>query len=70
MQIAVIGGTGLVGSQVVEGLNAAGHQAVPHSLSTGADVVSGAGVDGSVEGDVLTDMHARPAPTRYTDWLS
>lgn len=29
MKIAVIGGTGLIGSQVVKNLNAAGHEAVP-----------------------------------------
>ncbi|MFD3480122.1 LysR family transcriptional regulator, partial [Streptomyces sp. NPDC058695] len=28
MKFAVIGGTGLIGSQVVKDLNAAGHQAV------------------------------------------
>ncbi|GAA5013329.1 SDR family oxidoreductase [Streptomyces hyderabadensis] len=50
MEIAVIGGTGLIGSQVVEHLDAAGHRAVPHSLSTGVDVVSGEGVDRAVEG--------------------
>ena len=31
MKIAVIGGTGLIGSQVVSILNASGHEAVPHS---------------------------------------
>ncbi|MCX5041429.1 MULTISPECIES: SDR family oxidoreductase [Streptomyces] len=50
MKIAVIGGTGLIGSQVVENLNAAGHRAVPHSLSTGVDVVTGEGVDRAVQG--------------------
>ncbi|BDD69405.1 SDR family oxidoreductase [Streptomyces violaceoruber] len=50
MKIAVIGGTGLIGAQVVENLNAAGHEAVPHSLSTGVDVVSGQAVDRAVEG--------------------
>ncbi len=31
MKIVVIGGTGLIGSQVVKILNASGHEAVPHS---------------------------------------
>ncbi|GAA1021848.1 hypothetical protein Aple_093070 [Acrocarpospora pleiomorpha] len=53
MKLAVIGGTGLIGSQVVQALNAAGHEAVPHSLSTGADV--------------LTAKNG--APTHCTDWL-
>ncbi|MFJ9924350.1 LysR family transcriptional regulator, partial [Streptomyces rubiginosohelvolus] len=39
MHIAVIGGTGLIGSQVVRDLDAAGHRAVPHSQSTGVDVI-------------------------------
>ncbi len=30
MRLSLIGGTGLIGSQVVKNLNAAGHQAVPH----------------------------------------
>ena len=34
MKIAVIGGTGLIGSRVVKILNASGHEAVPHSPST------------------------------------
>ncbi|MFJ9815659.1 SDR family oxidoreductase [Streptomyces sp. NPDC101151] len=50
MKIAVIGGTGLIGSQVVKDLNAAGHEAVPHSQSTGVDVISGKGLDEAVAG--------------------
>ncbi|AKZ53552.1 putative dihydrodipicolinate reductase [Streptomyces ambofaciens ATCC 23877] len=61
MRIAVIGGTGLIGSQVVEKLNAAGHEAVPHSLSTGVDVVGGQGVDGAVQGaDVVVNLTNSP----------
>lgn len=50
MRIAVIGGTGLIGSQVVGKLNAAGHQAVPLATSTGVDVVTGAGLDEALAG--------------------
>ncbi|MEU0626425.1 NAD(P)H-binding protein [Streptomyces sp. NPDC005989] len=50
MKIAVIGGTGLIGAQVVKDLNAAGHEAVPHSQSTGVDVISGQGLDEAVAG--------------------
>ncbi|MFD8540311.1 SDR family oxidoreductase [Streptomyces rubrogriseus] len=61
MKIAVIGGTGLIGSQVVKDLNAAGHQAVPHSQSTGVDVVSGKGVDDAVEGaEVVVNLTNSP----------
>ncbi|MGW1158621.1 SDR family oxidoreductase [Streptomyces sp. NPDC002519] len=50
MKFAVIGGTGLIGSQVVKKLNAAGHEAVPHSMSTGVDVITGQGVEEAVAG--------------------
>ncbi|MEY9993016.1 uncharacterized protein YbjT (DUF2867 family) [Streptomyces sp. V4I8] len=61
MKFAVIGGTGLIGSQVVGNLNAAGHEAVPHSQSTGVDVVTGRGVDEAVAGaDVVVNLTNSP----------
>jgi uncharacterized protein YbjT (DUF2867 family) len=61
MKIAVIGGTGLIGSRVVENLNAAGHQAVPYSLSSGVDVVTGQGVEQAVAGaDVVVNLTNSP----------
>ncbi|MGW4825748.1 SDR family oxidoreductase [Streptomyces sp. NPDC004227] len=61
MRIAVIGGTGLIGSQVVTDLNAAGHEAVPHSKSTGVDVISGQGLDEAVAGaDVVVNLTNSP----------
>lgn len=61
MKIAVIGGTGLIGSQVVENLNSAGQEAVPHSRSTGLDVVSGRGLGAAVAGaDVVVDLTNSP----------
>ncbi|MFF4210610.1 SDR family oxidoreductase [Streptomyces sp. NPDC001796] len=61
MKFAVIGGTGLIGSQVVKDLNAAGHEAVPHSKSTGVDVISGQGLDGAVDGaDVVVNLTNSP----------
>jgi uncharacterized protein YbjT (DUF2867 family) len=50
MKIAVIGGTGLIGSQVVRILNASGHEAVPHSPSTGLDLLSGKGLPEALAG--------------------
>ena len=44
MKIAVIGGTGLIGSQVVKVLNGSGQEAVPHSPSTGLDLLGGQGL--------------------------
>ncbi|MFF8596448.1 SDR family oxidoreductase [Streptomyces sp. NPDC015220] len=61
MEIAVMGGTGLIGSQVVTLLNTAGHKAVPHSQSTGVDVISGRGVDDAVAGaDVVVNLTNSP----------
>lgn len=61
MRFAVIGGTGLIGSQVVRNLDAAGHEAVPHSLSTGVDVITGQGVDEAVAGaDVVVNLTNSP----------
>ncbi|HTU75846.1 MAG TPA: SDR family oxidoreductase [Trebonia sp.] len=50
MKFAVMGGTGLIGSQVVRNLNAAGHEAVAHSLSTGVDIITGQGLQAAVAG--------------------
>ncbi|AJC53155.1 MULTISPECIES: NAD(P)H-binding protein [Streptomyces] len=61
MKFAVIGGTGLIGSQVVKKLNAAGHEAVPHSMSTGVDVITGQGVEEAVAGaDVIVNLTNSP----------
>ncbi|MFF8908641.1 SDR family oxidoreductase [Streptomyces olivaceoviridis] len=61
MKVAVIGGTGLIGSQVVRNLKAAGHEAVPHSHSTGVDVISGQGLDAAVAGaDVVVNTTNSP----------
>jgi uncharacterized protein YbjT (DUF2867 family) len=49
MKVTVIGGTGLIGSQVVGKLTAAGHQAVPAALSTGLDLITGQGLDQALE---------------------
>ncbi|MFF4867443.1 SDR family oxidoreductase [Streptomyces sp. NPDC001231] len=61
MKCAVIGGTGLIGSQVVKKLKAAGHEAVPLSLSTGVDVISGQGLEEAVAGaDVVINLTNSP----------
>ena len=61
MRIAVIGGTGLIGTQVVKKLNAAGHEATPHSHSTGVDIISGQGLSAAVEGaDVVVNLTNSP----------
>ncbi|MEV7958823.1 SDR family oxidoreductase [Streptomyces sp. NPDC058316] len=61
MKFAVIGGTGLIGSRAVEKLNAAGHRAVPHSLSTGVNIITGQGLEAAVAGaDVVINLANSP----------
>ncbi|MEV6231327.1 NAD(P)H-binding protein [Saccharopolyspora shandongensis] len=61
MKIAVIGGTGLIGSQVVKILNASGHEAVPHSPSTGLDLLSGQGLPEALDkADVVVNLTNSP----------
>jgi uncharacterized protein YbjT (DUF2867 family) len=61
MKIAVIGGTGLIGSQVVKLLNASGHEAVPYSPSSGVDLLSGQGLPEAVKGaDVVVNLTNSP----------
>lgn len=61
MKFAVIGGTGLIGSQVVQNLNAAGYQAVPHSPATGVDVITGDGLQAAPDGaDVVVNLTNSP----------
>jgi uncharacterized protein YbjT (DUF2867 family) len=50
VNLTVIGGTGLIGSQVVQKLTAAGHRAVPAAPSTGVDLITGRGLDQALEG--------------------
>lgn len=61
MKTTVIGGTGLIGSQVVAGLTAAGHDATPAALSTGVDLITGAGLDEALHGaDVVVNVTNSP----------
>ncbi|WP_299038257.1 SDR family oxidoreductase [uncultured Pseudokineococcus sp.] len=50
MRVAVVGGTGRVGRPLVEVLRRGGHDAVVVARSTGADVVTGRGLDGALAG--------------------
>ncbi|MEY9910241.1 uncharacterized protein YbjT (DUF2867 family) [Catenulispora sp. MAP12-49] len=61
MKIAVIGGTGLIGSQVVKILNDDGHEAVPHSQSSGVNLVTGRGLPDALAGaDVVVNLTNSP----------
>ncbi|NED11490.1 NAD(P)H-binding protein [Streptomyces sp. SID9124] len=62
MKITVIGGTGLIGSQLVSKLREAGHTAVPASLSTGVDLLTGKGLDEALDG-AETVVNVSNSPT-------
>ncbi|MFF0317690.1 SDR family oxidoreductase [Micromonospora sp. NPDC005252] len=62
MKIAVMGGTGLIGSQVVRILQAAGHDAVPHSQSTGVDLLTGQGLPEALK-DAVVVVNLTNSPT-------
>jgi uncharacterized protein YbjT (DUF2867 family) len=62
MKIVVIGGTGLIGRNLVTALTAAGHTAVPASPSTGVDTLTGAGVKEVLQGaEVVVDVTNSPS---------
>lgn len=61
MRIAVIGGTGFIGSQVVKILDECGHEAVSHSLSSGVDLLAGRGLTKALAGaDVVLNLTNSP----------
>jgi uncharacterized protein YbjT (DUF2867 family) len=62
MKIVVIGGSGLIGSKLVEKLREAGHDPLPASPDTGVDTLSGEGLQEALEGaQVVVDVTNAPA---------
>ncbi|RDY67542.1 SDR family oxidoreductase [Lysobacter soli] len=62
MKVVVIGGTGLIGSKVVERLRKAGHEVVVGAPANGIDVLSGEGLDAALAGaQVVVDLANSPA---------
>jgi len=62
MKIVIIGGTGLIGSQVVQNLRARGHEAVPASPNTGVNTITGEGLDAALAGaQVVVDVANSPS---------
>ncbi|GAB1577768.1 SDR family oxidoreductase [Bordetella petrii] len=62
MKILVIGGTGLIGSKLVDILARRGHQAIAAAPSTGVNTLTGAGLDAALVGvDVVVDVANSPS---------
>ncbi|MEU8331888.1 SDR family oxidoreductase [Micromonospora sp. NPDC048839] len=62
MKIVVIGGSGLIGSKLVDNLGAQGHEAVPASPKTGVNTLTGEGVSEALAGaDVVVDVSNSPS---------
>ncbi|MBB3902863.1 SDR family oxidoreductase [Methylobacterium brachythecii] len=62
MKIVVIGGTGLIGSQVVVRLKALGHEVVAASPNTGVNAVTGEGLAQALKGaGVVVDLANSPS---------
>ena len=62
MKIVVIGGTGLIGSRVVEKLKQKGHDAVAAAPNTGVNTLTGVGLNEVVAGaEVVVDVSNSPS---------
>jgi uncharacterized protein YbjT (DUF2867 family) len=62
MRIVVIGGSGLIGTALVDDLGAQGHEAVPASPRTGVDTLTGEGLDQALGGaSVVVDVSNAPS---------
>ena len=62
MKIAVIGGTGLIGSKLISRLTDHGHVAVAASPNTGVNTITGEGLDDALAGaDVVVDVSNSPS---------
>ncbi len=62
MKIVVIGGTGLIGSRLVEKLEEAGHEPLAAAPDTGVNTITGEGMSEALEGaQVAVDVSNAPA---------
>ena len=62
MKIVVIGGSGLIGSQVVSVLQEQGHEVIAASLSSGVNILTGEGLSEVFSGaDVVVDVSNSPS---------
>ncbi len=62
MKIVVIGGTGLIGSKVVQKLKQQGHEAIAAAPNTGVDTITGRGLAKALEGaQIVVDVSNSPS---------
>ncbi|WP_129793904.1 SDR family oxidoreductase [Sphingosinicella sp. CPCC 101087] len=62
MKIVVIGGTGLIGSKVVELLSRSGHEALAAAPNTGVNTITGEGLAAALRGaEVVIDVANSPS---------
>src|SRR5215470_9607483 len=62
MKIVVIGGTGLIGSKVVEKLKQKGHEAIAATPNTGVNTITGEGLKEAIGGtQVVIDLANSPS---------
>jgi uncharacterized protein YbjT (DUF2867 family) len=62
MKIVVIGGTGLIGSQVVKNLQQRGHEAIPASPRSGVNALTNEGLsEALVDAQVVVDVSNSPS---------
>ncbi len=62
MKIVVIGGTGLIGSRLVNKLREHGHEAVAAAPNTGVNTLTGEGLDAALKGaSVVVDVSNSPS---------
>jgi uncharacterized protein YbjT (DUF2867 family) len=62
MKVVVIGGSGLIGSKLVEKLREQGHDARPASPDTGVNTLTGEGLEDALHGaDVVVDVSNSPS---------
>ena len=61
MKIVVIGGTGLIGSQLVNRLRQLNHEAIAASPATGVNTITGEGLNAVMKNtDVVVDVSNSP----------
>lgn len=62
MKIVVIGGSGLIGTKLVDDLRQHGHEVVAASLSSGVNIITGAGLAQALKGaQVVVDVANSPS---------